>query len=304
MSAVAAFKGLNNVSDPLRMGLAWLAQADNINITDTGAIKKRAGYVKTLAGAFSAAYATLDFSRLYVVDGGALKAITGPSTSVTLRSGLNAAPMYWCEVNDDVYYNNGVDSGIIRPDHGIKPWRESLLGDALFYDAAGKLLPSLLAALPLGVDLIQHWGGRIYAAQYFPAQNQSIVWRSQPLGFHLFNLDTDFFIVPNRVLMLAPHNDALIVGTDSAIYAYTGDKLDALAQYGVVPGQHWADDGARILFWSNRGLCAALPFANLTDKQISVAPGLSAGGALVSNKGATRYLVSLQAGGLPFNSLT
>ena len=304
MSAVAAFKGLNNVSDPLRLGLAWLQTATNIDITDTGAIKKRAGYVKTLAGAFTDAYTTLDFSRLYVVDGGTLKALTGPAAAVTLRTGLSAAPMHWCEVNDNVYFNNGVDSGIIRPDNAIMPWRESQLGDAEFYDAAGQLLPTLLAPLPLGVDLIQHWAGRIYAAQYFPAENQSIVWCSQPLGYHLFNLDSDFFIVPNRVLMLAPHDDALIVGTDSAIYAYTGDKLAPLAGYGVVPGQHWSEDEGRILFWTARGLCAALPFTNLTDSRVSVAPGLHAGGAMVLDQGRKRFLVALQAGGSAFNSLT
>jgi hypothetical protein len=57
-------------------------------------------------------------------------------------------------------------------------------------------------------------------------------------------------MVPGQVLMLAPHDDALIVGTDAKTYAYTEAKLDLLADYGVVAGQHWSRDDERILFWS------------------------------------------------------
>lgn len=303
MSMVSVFKGLNNVTDPLRLGLAWLVEATNVDITDSGAIQKRTGYTKTMAGSFTSAYATQDFSRLFVVDGGTLKAMTGPAAAVSLLEGLSAAPMHFAEVNDRVFFSNGIDSGIIEPDNEVTPWRDSPLADLPFLDAAGNELESLLSPLPLGVGIIQHWRGRMYAAQYFHTENQTVIWFSQPLGFHLFSLDTDFFMVPGRVLMLAPHGEALLVGTDQQVLAYTGESLSELAPYGVVPGQHWAADGARILFWSLRGLCAALPFANLTDKQISVAPGVHAGGALVRSHGARRYLVSLQAGGLPFNPL-
>jgi hypothetical protein len=304
MTEISKFNGLQNVSDPLRLGLEWLAVADNVEITDTGAISKRAGYSLALAGNITSMYSTVDFSRLYIVDNGALKAINGPaSVAVTLRTGLANAPMHWTETNDQVYFSNGTDSGVIAPDNAIEPWRDSPLGDMEFYDAAGNLMPSLLSPLPLGVQQIAYWNGRIYASQYFPSDDQSVIWASQPLGFHLFALDTDFFMVPGEVLMLAPHDQALILGTDTAICAYSGNKLQELAPYGVVPGMHWDTDGSRVLFWSVRGLCAALPFKNLTERQISVSPGLHAGGALVQHKGAKRFLVCLQQGGEAFNQL-
>jgi hypothetical protein len=101
--------------------------------------------------------------------------------------------------------------------------------------------------------------------------------------------------------MLAPHDDALIVGTDACIYAY-GDRLNELADYGVVRGQHWAEDDERIIFWSVRGACAALPFRNLTERSVSVAPGVQAGGTIVRSGGQKRYVVALQSGGAAFNS--
>ena len=386
MSTVTAFNGFNNVTDPLRLGLNWLARADNIDITDTGAIRKRGGYRKTFPGAFTGAYSTLDFKRLFVVDGGVLKAMTGLATAVSLLAVPGSAPMHFTEVNDQVFFNNGSDRGIILPDNSVLDWdwptpdtpqlaavtgrlpaglyrvcctfvlpggretgnsdmAEIALGegqalqitgipqidglatrvyiapaDSTVFQAAGMptisamvwneapenlgcdLLTDGLSQLPDQVDVIQFWRGRMYAAQYFAAADQTAVWFSQPLGFHLFNLSENFILVPGRVTMLAPHDDALVIGSDTRIHAYDGNTLTPLAPYGVVPGWHWVKDGNRTLFWTARGLCAALPFANLTDRQVSVAPGLQAGGVLVERDGRKRYLVALHQGGTAFNS--
>ena len=388
MSSIKSFKGLNNVSDPLRLGLSWLAQADNIDITDTGAVKKRSGYSKTLAGTFTGAYATLDFARMFVVDGGVLKALTGPASAVPLLGRLSAAPMHFTEINQQVFFNNGVDRGVILPDNTVIDWawqaaaapnvaavtgslpaglyqvrctftladgRETGAGesaeitladgqalqisgidyalgavtntyiapaDSSVFQLARRgtasafvwnnppddlgidLNTNFLDPLPRGADVIQAWKGRIYAAQYFAESNQSAIWFSKPLGFHLFNYNSGFFLVPGRVLMLAPTDDALIIGTEARIWSYLGDKLEELAPYGVVPGWHWAKDDERTLFWTTRGLCAALPFSNLTERQVSVAPGISAGGAVVRHGGQKRYLVALHRGGSVFNSHT
>ena len=385
---IKAFKGLQNVSDPLRLGLGWLAQADNVDITDTGALVRRHGYSLSLAGAFTASFSTFDHQRMYVVDGGALKSIKDSTTASTLRVGLSNAPMRWAEINDQVFYNNGVDSGIILPDDEVLDWRWDMPATPVAVAVTGTLAPGVyqvrctfvladgrttgasdaaevelaqgqalsvsdipqvtgaktqvhiapanstvfqLAAtttraalvwnappeelgadllntffdpLPAGVREIQAWRGRLYAAQYFPDIGQSVVWFSEPLGFHLFDLNSAYFMVPGQVLMLAPHDDALIVGTDARVYAYVGDKLTQLAPYGVVPGQHFAvdqDDG-KTYFWTKRGLCAAMPFANLTEKQISVSPGSHAGAAIVYHGGQKRYLACLHAGGAAFNA--
>ena len=387
MPTTKIFKGLNNVSDPLRLGVSWLAQADNVDITDTGAIRKRDGYSQTFQGAITGAYSTIDFARMFVVDSGVLKALTGPTSAVPLRTGLSPAPMHFTEVNDQVFYNNGVDRGVILPGNTVADWdwdsptpptlaavtgsldpgtyqvcftytlpggRESGAGESTSlilpeghalqvtdipllaggftnvyiapadstvfqraFTSAGaaafvwndspdnlgvELKNQFLDALPEGSDIVQHWKGRIYAAQYFASDDQSAVWFSQPLGYHLFDWNTDFILVPGRVTMLAPHADALIIGTDTRVWAYSGNKLAQLAPYGVPPGWHWTADGDRLLFWSQRGLCSALPFANLTEAHVSVRPGVQAGGTLVQRSGHKRYLVALHSGGFGFNS--
>lgn len=297
---IGTFRGLNNTTDSMRLGMDWLVQADNVNITDTGALVKRDGYAETRAGSFKSAYNTLDFSRAYLATATGIQTFDG----VAVAGLTSTDPVHWCEVNENVYFNNGTDSGVIAPDNAVTTWRGAPVSyGAGFTGDDGQDLGVLFDTLPLGTDVIQFWRGRMYAAQYLASENQTVVWFSEPMGFHLFNLDSNFFIVPGKVTMLAPHDAALIVGTDARVYAYTGDKLDQLAEYGVVPGQHWSQDENRLLFWTDRGLCAALPFQNLTERQISVAPGVRAGGCLVRSGGQKRFLAVLQQGGSPFNSL-
>ena len=381
MPQIKRFKGLNNVSDPLRLGMSWLATADNVNITDTGAIEKRSGYAQAQTGSFTGAYTTLDFQRMYLVDNGVLRTFEG----AVLKTGLSAAPMYWAEINDQVFFNNGADRGVILPDNTVLDWawaaptapnvsavtgslpaglyqvrcaylladgRETGTGDsaeivlaegqalsisdiphtagaltkvyiapansdvyqlaaattgsALIWnfsnDALGEdLRNAFLDSIPQGADVIQFFKGRAYVAQYMPEADQTVVWFSESLGYHLFNLNSDFFIVPGHVVMLAPTPDALVIGTTSRVYTY-GDKFVEVAPYGVVPGQHWSKDEGRILFWTTRGVCSALPFTNLTEQTVSVAPGIKAGGTIVRQGGQKRYLVVLQQGGSAFNS--
>ena len=118
MAQIKRFKGLNNVSDPLRLGLSWLVGADNVNITDTGAIEKRNGYAQAQTGSFTGAYTTLDFQRMYLVDNGILRTFEG----AVLKTGLSAAPMHWAEINDQVFFNNGTDRGVILPDNTVLDW--------------------------------------------------------------------------------------------------------------------------------------------------------------------------------------
>ena len=302
---IKTFKGLNNVTDPLRLGMAWLVKADNVVVTDAGAIEKREGYTLSRAGSFGSAYTTKDFSRMYLTTPIGIQTFTGEN--IYVLSSIES--MYWAEVNDYVYFNNGTDSGVIAPDNSVAPWRDAPVSDgAGFKGDDGEDLDVLFGTLPAGADVIQFWGGRMYAAQYFPGMNQTAVWASEPMGFHLFNLDSGFFLLPGRVLMLAPHDKALIVGTDSHTYAYDGQKLSELAEYGVVPGQHWSEDKqaegpTRILFWTTRGVCSALPFTNLTENSVSVAPGIKAGGTIVRQGGQKRYLAVLQQGGSAFNAI-
>lgn len=379
---IREFYGLNNVTDPMRLPVGWLDKADNVHVTDTGGLQDREGYSLRLAcDPAGRAFGTTDRRRAYIANGLQLCAFDGaaltPIADLTTR-----APISWAEHNDDVFWTNGIDAGIIRADHAVLPWRLPVptaptlaltsgalpaglyrvrtaaqmadgrvgcssdtteievdgysgiaitgiqAGDRVYIAPANSTVfglagfatgPSMvwngspddlgreeqgafLSPLPLGADVIAAWRGRLCAAQYLAGIDQSAVWMSQPFGPALFNLTRDFVLVKGRVHMLLPQDAGLVIGTDSAVHAYDGARLAKLADFGVVPGKGWdLDDKGRGWFWSDRGFCAALPFAHVTEQQISVAPGIRAAGAVIRRGGQRRFVVSLHQGGTPFN---
>lgn len=385
MAAIREFKGLNNVTDPVRLGLPWLTVVDNVNVTDSGAVVRREGYALGMACEPTSVYATRNQERCYFVDGGDLRELQDGMSASTLAIGL-ARETHWTELNDQAYFVSGDAAGIVRADGAVLPWRIDPPAEPVLSVVAGGALPvgryrvactvalpdgresaassaaeveieaghslrvsgieqradavtrvyispanstvfqlasgvagvqlnwnsgpeSLgqelqtdgLDALPRGVGPIAEWSGSIYAAMYLPEQDQSVIWRSEALAPHLWNLSTNFFMVPGQVLALAPHDSALIVGTDRAIHAYSADGIAGLADYGTVAGMPWALDGKRLLIWTKRGLCQFPEFSNLTERRISVAPGSHAAAAVIEAGGQVRFVASLHAGGRPFN---
>lgn len=386
---ITRFKGLNNVSDSLRLSDGWLTKADNVNVTDTGAVVRRDGYSVSLSGGYTGAFTTEDFSRMYVIDGGNLKRVRPDMTTTTLQTGISSAPMYWTEINRQIFFTNGVNSGVISQDDDVAAWgwaapvapelsavggslnagvyqvaytfllpdgretgtslisqitikdKQNILlssipqragGSTLVYIAPAdstvfqlalsttsgseiwssgpnslgrELMNAFLGPLPANAGLPEHWRGRIYLAEYLPSEDISVIWMSEPLGFHLFNLDSGFFMVPGRCLALCPTDEYLIVGTDTKIFGYTPERMNMLAQYGVVPGRPWAaDENGDKWLWTTHGVCSALPFSNITLNQISVQSGLSAGAAIVQKNGVKQFVVALQRGGIAFNQRT
>lgn len=383
----SSFKGLNTVSDPLRLKLGWLSKADNIDITNTGAIRQRPGYTAVIAGAVRTAFATLDGSRMYLVKDGELCRVLPDMSVVSLVSMSSPALMYWAEADERVYFNNGVDAGIILEDDSVIPWRWDVPGAPTLSPEAGELprgtyqvcctfilpdgretgageaatieigahrsimmddvpqspgcrtavyvapanssvfqfagfsgptfawrdgpdalgadlLTALLNPMPR-TDVIQLWKGSAFAAEYIPETNQTAVWMSKPLAYHLFDLSAGFFMVPGQVLAMAPTEEALVISTDAAMYAYTHSGIKILAPYGVVPGHPWARDAdtGDVFLWTSRGVCKAAPFENLTQEYLSVPPGRQAAACIMLRDGDKKFVASLVQGGTAFNHL-
>jgi hypothetical protein len=383
--SISQFKGLNNASDPLRLKLGWLSSADNVDVTSTEALERRKGYTRSITAPMSGAYSTRDFTRLYAVSGSSLIRVNSDMTTKTIATLMGTGRMYWAEANRLVYFNNGVDRGIIDAADEVSVWewsvpvppgvfavsgalpkgtyqacftfllpdgRETGAGpsagvtldgsqafsitgipqitgyvtqlyitpaDSTVFQLVGpvtstsytwnstpdalgiNLATQFMDPMPQGATVIQHWHGRMFAAQHLPSLNQTVVWFSEPLGMHLFNLNTGYFMVAGQVRMLAPTDSALIVGTDAEIMAYDDEGISQLADYGVVPGWPWVFEDKQVLIWSMRGVCRAAPFENLTQSYVSVPPGIQAGAALVLRDGEKKFMANLHAGGAAFN---
>ena len=385
---VESFKGLNNVSDPLTLGLAWQSQADDVDVTQDGRIARRQGFEQTIAQTSNTgAYATKDEQRAYIVDSGSLKQINPDLTLTTLATGLNSARMYFDEINGAVFCTNGIDYKVISPTGAVKRWGVPAAATPALSLATGVLTAGFYRVCATLVDPdgvegensdvamldvvdgqqiqitvtaatgyttnvyvtaangtvfyllqenatgtvsysclpdqlgreIRYWftnvprgtmpcffKGQCYLAEYFPDQDSTALWSSMPLQFHHWDAGSLGMTSPGRVLMLKvpPDNAALIIGTDRGIHAWDGSVLTLLAPYGVVPGHHDAMKAGKLYFWTLRGLARAMPFENLTERTVSVAPGIFSGATVHELNGNVRYIVALQAGGTAYNART
>ena len=165
-----------------------------------------------------------------------------------------------------------------------------------------ELTTQFLDPIPPGAGHIAPLKGRIYAAEYLPEQGMTVVWESEPMGYHLFNLNSGFFMLPGKVEQMGATDETLMLSTESRTFLYNQESLVKVADYGSVSGQHAAlgPDG-QLYFWTKRGLCRTSPFENLTESDVSVAPGLNAAGGVIQRHGYTQYVVMLKSGGAAFN---
>ena len=167
-------------------------------------------------------------------------------------------------------------------------------------------------SLPDGVELICFVKGNVYASQYFSDVDQSVVWFSKAFAYHLFDCSEDYIVVPGRVsLMLwisketpAGVHDWLLLGSTKGIWQRGDDeRLENLANYGVVPGIAGdVDPEGTAWFWTQRGICTAPPFKNLTEEDVAMAPGVRANATLLYHNGTKQLLTVTQGGGTAFNS--
>jgi hypothetical protein len=390
------FAGLVNTQSRKDFGLHALYKADNVFISDSKKVTRRDGYSLYRSGNIQSAFGLN--SDLYVVDSGQLLRLVSPTDAHTLITGLTGTEYGWGEINNDGYFVNGVEAGIVRGDT-LLPWRLTVpavsslvavdpgtlqptvfnVGQAyaqatwrvcatyvtqdgretapsdvvelvaspttnLFrvtvpvaYEHTNifvtepdgnvfRLVASVRAAtitfnpfaagrelttwgkssLPTGVYMIDFFQGRCYAAEYVPEVDTSVVWMSEPLGFHLFNQAENFILLPGKVGLLAACNEGMLCGTTSSIKQYTEDgKLNRLASYGVVPGTPCDIDAqGKAYFWTERGICEAMPFKNLSEETLSMPPGLRAATRLVYFGGKQQFIVVTQGGGEAFNART
>lgn len=376
MPIIEKLLGLVNTVDPVRAELGSLATAVNVDIDDTASAVMRPG--QTAFGSFgtiTAAYATRDMQRLYVVDDGDLKLVNPDGTSLTIESGVGSGEVWWAENAGNVFYS-GASQGLIlanteRVAWGIptpsSPAVTVMPGsmpagryfiNAVYTDETGRMGGSDVATvveatescairaevpavaghtaefymssldgdtpyyvgesedgvLTIDVDLdllsqalpIEHIGafpppsgqqialfqGRTYVAQVHPTADVTHIFFSRPFYFHLFDYASDYIAVPGEVRMLAPIGNVLAIGTDRQVLAYDGESIVTMADYGMPEGQGWSElEDQNIVFWTDRGLCRALPFENITEQRFSAAPGSRAVVQFMQHNGYNKALI-------------
>lgn len=111
--------GVNNLAPDHALPAGTLRSGVNIDILDDGKVRRRKGLTSILQAA--ALYGGTSYNgAIHYVEDGALKRLDGDAT-VTLREGLAHHPMAFLELNGDLYYSNGADTGLLREGADL-PW--------------------------------------------------------------------------------------------------------------------------------------------------------------------------------------
>lgn len=122
---IKQFKGINNVTPAERLESGELRDAVNVDIDHTGKVSRRKGYRYVWA---EDCHSLWSDSKNYCLfrSGDALKRLTrvnGAWAVATLRSGLEIRrKMAFFQQNKEVYFSDGVVTGVIQADNVIREW--------------------------------------------------------------------------------------------------------------------------------------------------------------------------------------
>lgn len=290
LNIVQGFKGINNRLDPTRLGMEYQLQADNVLCDDAGYLIRRPGVTPFLSG-FKDGHGTRNGRLLAITEDDELVELLESGDSLLLHSGVTGGPFQWVELGYAFFLQSKSASWAVYPDRVI-PWGslcpspptgEYPLGDPISYPP------------PVG-DVLCARRSQIVVGVWEPERDRSVLYFSRPDFPHEFRLIQDFILLPGQVTLLASVAKGLVMATDRAIFIDPVDApIERVADYGVPLGGSAYDDRDFVIFWSQRGLCKALPFQNLTDQQLVVQQRESVTAGIFPYQGST-YAVVAQSG--------
>lgn len=159
-----------------------------------------------------------------------------------------------------------------------------------------------IEGFPTNASLLAFHGGRLYAANYEPSALFGVVYSSLPLQYHLFDKTRDFVVVSGAPLLMLSCDAGLIIGTDSTIYLWDGEKMQELTTYGVPPGVCGdVTPEGEACFWTLRGIAKAMPYKLVTEEHYSADPGVFNNAKIFYDRGYAKLVASTVSGNPVFN---
>jgi hypothetical protein len=265
--------------DPTRIhydpesGVQALASCSNVVIDDTGRISRRQGFSLLQAGHFHSLHCNQGDCLVIQEHAGssALYRVNSDFSLTGIRSGLSKGrPMAFHSVNGQIYYSNGVQTGVYSEASGSSaPWvKGETIGhrtDRETYDP-----PPATHIASIGINMI-------LADAIAP-----VLWTSEPGTFNAFNLDDGHHNMTDPVTLVKAVADGAWIGTARSTMFLSGTvpsewQVTRRLPYGVkdYSASHEMIAGSRLSaegiqgdgwFWlSHRGPCWGGPGGQLLE---------------------------------------
>lgn len=239
-----------------------LRDALNVDVTPSGSVKTRQGYKASIAGSdVHSLWAPLGGAWALYVDDGALYRTDGTGKTLVAEGYGLLTPVRYAEVNEAVYFTDGIRVGSYHPVSGPTPaW-----GSA----AATVVGDQALTPMPAG-SCIAHHKGRLLVAV------GSILIYSEPFVLHLRDEARGFEIFPAPITCIAAVEGGVFVVADKTYFSpggFPAQSLQAVLPYGGPAQQAGYRDDGGAHWMSEQGIVScnsAGELHNLQDAHIAM----------------------------------
>jgi hypothetical protein len=232
------FTGINNVLPSHRLKPTELAIARNVDLGNSGEIRRRTGYTQVSevchknlwqAGNYMLAVSNHDLVR------------TDGITQQVLYPSLGPDRVWYCSLPDgSTTFSNGLINGIVNSTGtGISPWSAPPVPGR--YDETG-VFPNMardLTAMPIGT-ITTAYHGRVLVAQ------GKVLWASAPFDYRRCDTRFDYKMFSSNITLVQPVDDGIYVGTETELAFLAGSTWDELAYRQVVIGRTVLGSGVTV----------------------------------------------------------
>lgn len=214
---LSQFSGIKNTVAPERLAPTELEKAVNVDIDDSGQVRRRRGYTEVATGSFHSLY---EFNgRTYGVKNNSLGVIR-PDYSFTGIVGVSAEPISYTSVQETLYYSSRTHAGKITGEthstwgqtDGQGEWWSPVVSPTSTLGAvAGKLLGD-----PPKAEHIAAYKGRIYLA------TGRTIWATEVYQYDAVDRTRGFMQLEHEITLLMAMSDGLYAGTTGGLYFLGG----------------------------------------------------------------------------------
>lgn len=261
-----------------------LRDALNVDVTTEGSIKTRAGYTQVVAGDdVHSLWAPLEGSFALYCSAGNLYRTAPAVTPVLVAPGFGQmGPVRCAQVNEAIYFTDGVRAGSYHPSAGPTPaWGSAVAQTVGDQD---------LVPMPPGSNLAYH------NARLLVAVGSALIY-SEPFTPHLRDAARGFELFPAPITCVAAVEAGVFVVADKTYFiagGFPAQTVRAVLPYGGPSQQagYRPDGGAH--WMSTRGIVACSKdgeITNLQDKHIAIEVS-GAAATLMREADGTRAIVA------------
>lgn len=269
---------------------AFIRQGVNVDVTQNGKLRRRAGVVKKLPAAAGHSLWTSPTGTFGAyADGATLYRLLPGFVTQVLRTDVSPErPVSYDYFNGMCYYSDGFMFGRFNETVSAFDWGS--MPDVTDMDSPAYMF----SPLPAGT-IIRYNNGRLFSV----AGNR--LRFSKPFAYNLYDPKRNFIDFPSPIQLIVPMFEGIYIATTELTYYIDGDVVDAelvkKLPYGALPGLEYRSPNKDIAVWMTpRGVVVAEGnnVKNVQEDNVAVQTGESAACLVRESDGMRKALASVQ----------